>query len=321
MIFEWQQQLVTNAAQWGMPSKGAWKFLVHNNFHPHYSSLNVFWFYETERFPRAVAKACREKHVVEREYENLRSIHALLHDQVPRPLSFNCINGFWILWIVGVPGLRIPIQEYYPAETLIPIIDLLVTIHRILEKAPSTQSQNRHTQMITNPLQAVIEFGPDPSVRSGCRELADRASAEWLGSLPVIPQHGDVFLDNIVRDKRQYRLVDWESFGAVDYPFFDLIMFLTSLLRSSGATSAHWDTRHTGQISSLVRRYAMGLNLSLSSLPVLIPLTLAKWFELEMLEGRKKRAEHVYASIKDYFDNTSAWHEVFLGPPTNGENV
>ena len=54
MISEWKACLAGNAAQWGMPESGDWRFLLYNNYHPHCSDMDLFWFHNGGTYPRAV---------------------------------------------------------------------------------------------------------------------------------------------------------------------------------------------------------------------------------------------------------------------------
>ena len=321
MIHKLRQVLADNAVGWELPPAGKWSFLVHNNYNPYCSTFMTFWFYEKERFPRVVAKLCRQQQVVEREFRNLQALYPLVPDRVPRPLQMGCVEGFWMLWITGVSGLRIPIRPYYRLDTLAPVVDLVVAVHRAFLKRPGEGGSDRHAQMVAEPLQAVMQFGPSQSIRSGCQELADSASAEWLDGIPVIPQHGDLFLDNVVRHRGQCHLVDWESFGSVDFPYFDLLTLLLSVLLVSGETPEGWNPKLAAQIPVLVRRYARGLGVSLPSLRLLLPLTLAKRFQLQLQEGRRAKAEQVYRALQHYFDQTNMWRRVFLPDLTDGEET
>ena len=88
--------------------------------------------------------------------------------------------------------------------------------------------------MVAAPLDAVLQCG-GPTVRDGCLALLETATAGWLQTLPVIPQHGDLFIDNVLRYREEYHIVDWDSFGEIDLPFHDLITLLLSFLQASSS--------------------------------------------------------------------------------------
>ena len=313
MIAEWKGILTSRASEWGLPASGEWKFLLHNNYHPTASTFNVLWFHGKDRFPRVVTKIGREEYGLVREFESLRTVYALADSHVPRPLGFEKTDELWTLWMAGVPGLRIPRRSSYKASMLELMVDVLASIHHGLAKPPSESTPDRHQRMIERPLAALMEWGASAEVRTGCKTIAEELSADWLQKLPVIPQHGDLFLDNIIRNRDQYYFVDWETFGAVDLPFYDLLTLTISILRASGETLESLDRNLVRQVPLLIERYARRLELPVSIVSKLVPLTMANWFYLHWVEGRRPIMESMYATIDRYFKNRGAWNEVFVG--------
>ena len=111
----------------------------------------------------------------------------------------------------------------------------------------------------------------------------------------------------------QWRIVDWESFGATDLPFYDLCTLLVSCFQAYGETPDQWDRSRANQTSGLVRQYAKRLNLSAGDIRLLLPLTLVNWFHLQWSDGRKEFTRRMYKTIQHYFEHTNVWERVFLG--------
>jgi hypothetical protein len=220
-------------------------------------------------------------------------------------------DGFGMLWMEGVPGRRIPPGRRYSASMLATSVDMLISIHRALNKGLEGVAADRHARMVAAPLDAVLQCG-GPTVRDGCLALLETATAGWLQILPAIPQHGDLFLDNVLRYREECHIVDWENYGAIDLPFHDLLTLLLSFLRASASAPEEWDPDLKKVIPSLIERYARGLNLPASTVSVLLPLTLANWFYLHWIEGRAAAAV-MYRAIDHYFEHTGYWQKVFLG--------
>lgn len=87
--------------------------------------------------------------------------------------------------------------------------------------------------------------GPNTGVLTGdqcgsCEALATRLSPDWISSLPAIPQHGDFFCGNLLLHRRSWYIVDWESFGLVDLPLYDVLTFCLSLLQAGGDKAESW---------------------------------------------------------------------------------
>lgn len=312
MICQWKRILLTRAAEWDMPVGVEWSFLLHNNYHPNSASFNVLWFCQEERFPRAVAKVCPQENVLRREFENLTCVYPLARGCVPKPLHLELVDGLWMLWMAGVPGLRVSSRRNYSPSELTPVVDMLASIHRAVQSGAEACSPDRHARMVAEPLDAVIRFGASAAVRAGCTALAEVSSALWINALPVIPQHGDLFLDNVLRHRNQWHVVDWETFGAIDLPFYDLLTLLVSVLRASGEIQGRSSPKLSGQVPVLIGRYARALQLPVSLVKVLLPLTLANWFYLHWLEGRMATMERMYGALEHYFEHNDIWEGIFF---------
>jgi aminoglycoside phosphotransferase (APT) family kinase protein len=312
MIGEWKGILVARAADWDLPPRGDWKCLLHNNYHPAASTLNVLWFHGKDRFPRAVTKIGRQESTLVHEFESLRMVYPLAESYMPRPLCLEKRDELWMLWMAGVPGFRIPRRSSYPAPVLQSMVDMLASIHHGLARPAGESSADRHERMVARPLTALMEWGPSAEVRASCRTIEGASSAAWLQQLPVIPQHGDVFLDNVIRDRDRYYLVDWETFGAIDLPFYDLLTLMISILRASGETPERLNSNLVRQVPLMIEQYARRLGLAVSLVPKLLPLTMANWFYLHWLEGRQPIMEAMYATIDRYFRHKGTWDEVFV---------
>ena len=313
MIEDCKRILSTRAAEWGLPPGGEWSFLFHNNYQPtgSGSNINLLWFHRDEPFPRAVTKMSRDQSTLAREFQNLQAVYPLAPRHVPRPMHLGEADGFGMLWMEGVPGRRIPPGRRYPASMLAASVDMLVSIHSAVTKGIEQSAVDRHARMVTAPLDAVLQYG-GPAVRDRCVGLLETATAGWLHTIPVIPQHGDLFLDNVLRYREECHIVDWEAFGAVDLPFHDLLTLLLSFLSASASAPEKWDADLRREIPSLIERYARGMQLPASMVSDLLPLTLANRFYLHWIEGRAAAAV-MYTAIKHYFDHTAYWQEVFLG--------
>lgn len=311
MIEDWKQVISTRAAEWGLPTGREWTFLFHNNYQPKDSAINLMWFYRNEQFPRLVTKMCRSQGILAREFQNLQAVHPLAPRFVPRPMHLANADGFGMLWMEGVPGHRIPPARRYSASMLTTSVDMLVSIHRALNRGLDNAATDRHARMVATPLEAVRLYG-SPTVRNGCIALLETATATWLHSLPTIPQHGDLFLDNILCHREEFHVVDWENFGAIDLPFHDLLTLLLSFLRASAIGPDQWDADLKNEIPSLINRYARGLHLMASTVSIVLPLALVNWFYLHWIEGRAA-ATLMYRAIEHYFEHTGYWQKVFLG--------
>lgn len=310
MIGAWKSYLLERAEEWGVPASGVWRPIVYNNYHPHCSDVDVFWFHNNDNVPSIVTKISNRPGPAEREYRNLRQVRPLAEASVPRPLDFSVKDGASMLWMEGLPGVQF--RGVWDSEALFAVVDMVSSIHLSVSERVSTRSPQRWERAVRLPLSALAQFGTSEAVREGCARLVERAGADWLNSLAVVPQHGDFYVGNVLSDGNQWYAVDWESFGLVDLPVYDVYTFVLSLLRTDGNVSSGWDREIMARIPAVVARYVRALRLTGVDLQCLLPLTLANWFYIQWSDDRREFSERLYETIRDYFEHITVWEGAFL---------
>jgi aminoglycoside phosphotransferase (APT) family kinase protein len=313
MIRDWQNFLVDHVSEWGVSGSGEWHFLLHNNYHPHCSNINVLWFEGKSKFPAVVTKLYREPEILRREFGNLKRAHGLAPAWVPRPLHFGQQGPFWSLWMQGLPGARYAVQTKHSPATLRSMIDMVAALHSEVAKTTAVPAPDRYARLVSTPLRAVVEFAESAKVKEGCAKLAAAVPAEWIAAMPAIPQHGDLFCDNLLHHQGQWHVIDWESFGTIDLPFYDALTLLLSLAGATEKGPEAWDATLVQQIPELVQRYANALGLQATAVRQMLPLTLVNWFYLQWCDGRQEFSQRMYGTLDRYFSSPHAWEKAFLG--------
>lgn len=84
-----------------------------------------------------------------------------------------------------------------------------------------------------------------------------------IGGLPSIIQHGDLTPDNVINDRGEIRVIDWDNFGKIDMPLFDLLAFLQ---RWSGIR----DISFIHKYSDIIRKYLEEFKIDKKALKFLI---------------------------------------------------
>jgi hypothetical protein len=323
MIAEWLDFLRQKAPDWNLPAGDKWTCLFHNNYHPHCKSINLLWFYEDAKFPGVVAKLYREPEILQREFANLKAGFAASPRHVPRPLHLGPLGDYWTLWMEGVPGYQFRPEAVHTRGALRSVVDATISIHSGLQTSSDRPDPARWQRMVADPLNTVSRFGSSALIQERCSSLASSISPDWLMSLPTIPQHGDLFLGNILCHRGVARIVDWESFGFVDLPLYDLITFCFSLLRGEDDRAEPLPRWAMNQMPPLIGRYCKAVGLDNLELRWLVPLSLMNWFQLQWSEGKREFSQGLYRFIEDYFRRPERW-EAFLaaaesaGAGTNG---
>src|SRR3954451_24940153 len=106
MIGAWKSYLLERAGEWGVRTSGVWRPVIYNNYDPHCSDVDVFWFHNDDKVPAVVTKVSNRPGPAEREYRNLLRVRPLAEASVPRPLDFSVKDGASMLWMEGVPGVQ-----------------------------------------------------------------------------------------------------------------------------------------------------------------------------------------------------------------------
>lgn len=301
MIPELTRFLVEHSREWGLPETDNWRALVHNNYHPNESGMNVFWFHGGAAYPSVVTKMWPQREPLLREFEALQHLYPRV--PVPHPFHFSELFGYWALWMAGVPGQRLDVAKNR-AAALRRIGEIVIPFHRSTQESNGAVRRNRYEYAVARPLDTVMRFGDSQTVREAALELLREAGAEWLNQLPVIKQHGDLWPANIVSDHNRIYIVDWEGYGVIDLPLYDLVTCSMSIARIG---PGQWDQPAITEIGWLADRYASAFQLSQADLGILFPLALCNWLQLHWTEGRAEFCRNAYRLIEDYFSCVQRW--------------
>lgn len=305
MIGQWKGILTANAREWDLPADGRWKFLVHNNYQPNYSGLNIFWFHNDSRDPLVVTKIFPEPSLANREFQNLVDAHGCAPGEVPKPYGLFEQRQLWGLWMSGVSGSPLTSPLLLSDALVDRLCDTLVAIQKGVA-AIRPANPGRYQESVCAPLEFAMERCP--SIADGCRRTLQAYGNGKLDRLPALPQHGDLYSGNLIVDKDQkWGIVDWELFGKVDLPFYDVLRFLLSL--DSAPAPDRWNASVRRYAQRLIARYADALQIERREFTCLLPLLLANWhYRQPLAEGKAFALE----ALKDYFARPTAWERAFL---------
>jgi Ser/Thr protein kinase RdoA (MazF antagonist) len=312
MMNSWKSLLLDRAEEWGVPTGKNWKLLLSNNYQPQYSTLALLWFHGRSEFPSVVAKLFREPEIPHREFANLSEVHARAPQFTPRPLRLEQHDAFWILWLRGVPGYPLKSERSPSSATFLGLADMVTSLHRAVQTRVAFGDESRYRRMVLEPLQSLAGFGKAESIQADCSRIEEQTSQSWLDALPTIPQHGDLHCGNVLRCRDEWHIVDWETYGIVDLPYYDLVTLLLSLLELRSSSPAEWDPFAAQQVRGVAATYARAFRLSREDLSRLLPLILANWFRIQWSDGRQRFVRDMYPIIRHYFANRKQWEDALL---------
>jgi aminoglycoside phosphotransferase (APT) family kinase protein len=311
MIGRLRSFLIERAPDWRLPLEREWRVLFHNNYHPHHSNINLLWFSDGARFPQVVTKVFPRPEIPAREFANLQRAYRCAPEIVPKPLHFGDTGDEYALWMAGMPGWR---PSRLNGARLRALIQMIGSLHQAV-RAVEAPGASRWERAVSAPLATLRDFGTAQVVRDGCARLESGLSASWLQRLPIIPQHGDLYADNVLHHGGSWHVIDWESYGTIDLPFYDVVTLLYSVLNRDGRPPR--PNALLAEVPSIVDSYGRRMGLTSQDLRLLFPLALANWFHLQWSDGRQEFATRMYAAIQAYFEQPRLWEHALLGSLTS----
>lgn len=303
MINQCRSLLETHVTEWGLPVERDWTFLVYNNYNPRYSNLNIFWFQQHQQTPLVMTKVFPEASLPSQEFQNLQDVYAYAAEAVPRPLGLYQQDDFWTLWMTAVPGSRLT-TDLLSDTAIDQFSDALARIH-------SGVAGKRSPQPATSDpggdfFEAAIQRSE--SLAANCRRIRAEYTQSWLEAMPKLPQHGDLYTDHIlVGGSNSWHIVDWETLGEIDLPYYDVITLLLSL--AGEAPPRAWNAGLERYGRRLLARYSKSLQLAPQDFLRLLPLILARWARAQRSPARESSA---YSVLEDYFSHAREWEQALL---------
>jgi aminoglycoside phosphotransferase (APT) family kinase protein len=203
-------------------------YMVYTNRGERRSSSLVFIFPSGSREPRVIVKLSQDTASIAREFNALDRLSSQLPRHVPRPYLHGERRGFGFVAMEAVAGGPIPVAafEHFAGD----IVRKVIEIHSLVKEGAMSDDVRR-----AELLEPLSEFERTwTSGHEGLRSLccSVRTSLEGLRTvgLPRVFQHGDFCLDNLIaRPDRSVVVIDWEDFGAVGLPAYDLVSLFVSL--------------------------------------------------------------------------------------------
>lgn len=168
-----------------------------------------------------------EAYDLEREYEVSRSVAALVGRFVPQPLAFFRIGKLSCMVAEGVDFHIVTGPSLLKATAATPVVRELLAFFDYAAGALTAPGSLARVDDLGEILTArYVGTEQEPL----CARVLESSDLAALRALPAQRQHGDFVPNNFgMRDGRLV-IFDWEDFGKVDVPGFDLAVLLGSLV-------------------------------------------------------------------------------------------
>lgn len=203
--------------------------------------------------PVIFAKTVRESKynkVIEDSFERLKNIYKNLSDEsVPKPIHLGSYEGIDFSLETAIVG-----KQFHSCKKQKDLERFLRWFfefqERMMKKEKLTSSQLKYyvDRLVGGFLKLYkLEKDQEELVEA----LASKAK-EGAKSLSLIAQHGDLTPDNIISDKGKIKVIDWDNFGKIDLPLFDLLVFLQ---RWSGIRDVSFVYEYSAVIEGYCERF------------------------------------------------------------------
>ena len=272
---------------------GPLAYSLYNNRGGPTSSILVFGFTAGEARPAVAVKLSRDQERASREYAALVRLAPKLSQRVPKPYLMGECRGWTFLAMEGMTGRSIAAAKI--SRFLTSIIEVLVALHREGDEGPMSQAElaaeiegplrvfERDYAVGRTELEALCE-----AVRFDLAELGD-------APLPRVNQHGDFTLGNLLAGPTgSVVVVDWEEFGQIRTPAYDLSVLFSNLPRRD--PFAHRRLRKA--CFRALKAYAVGTGLNPRWLSVLVPVSMMRFVLFCATEGREEPLGRTLARLE-----------------------
>jgi len=197
---------------------------------------------------------------------------------VPEPLGY-CVKDGWDIFITeGVNHLPLPATALIGSNGARPPADALSVFFEASRHSPQLHSGSELETLLANLEQRFKDSELAPLLSGWCSGHG-RAKLDSLGS---VMQHGDFVQNNIGVAARRLIIFDWEDYGKVCVPGFDLSTLLVSSLEFETAVATMRDGNLlVDRFSSVLKSACRALDIQVKDFLHLLPLYLLTFLHLK----------------------------------------
>lgn len=184
---------------------------------------------------------------IEREYQSLQDAFQLLPEYVPAPLAFGKSQGLGMLACEGVRHARLSNVMLAQARD------------RLVRGMRDYSVRSVHYFTMRNASASHLRTFEEILAGLGDRALSDvmtgylrELNLGRIEALPHVRQHGDLVANNVGITDTGIVIFDWEDFGRVHLPGFDVGVFLTSCLKYDSTLVKRWFEGATPEVLEAV---------------------------------------------------------------------
>jgi len=168
-----------------------------------------------------------EAYDLEQEYRVARSVAELVGRFVPQPRAFFRLDKLTCMVTEGVEFEVVTGSTLLEATTNAPVVRELLAYFDHAAGALAVSGGSTHVDDLARIL---TERYVGTEQEQLCTRVLETSDLDALRALPAQRQHGDFVPNNFGMRGDRLLIFDWEDFGKVDLPGFDLAVLLGSLV-------------------------------------------------------------------------------------------
>ena len=213
-------------------------FIMKNTSETHITLLVFIKLYQHPFLVVTYSLRERFNKIVEKEYGIIQYIRGLLPEDMrqslPRPILLDYVEKRAVLIKGFIKGKKLEAQLNKKKLFLITnqVTKWLLEFHRIFAKNEVLFGKKRLNDLLYFPLKQFSTKNKFNIPKDFYAWIEKKVEKFENHSVQMSPQHGDFWYGNIVLSNTRLGIYDWEFFGEVNLPLFDLFHFLTTLLTS-----------------------------------------------------------------------------------------
>lgn len=310
MIDDIIAQIARVPGQERLLSRGPLAYCVYNNAGGRTSSVLIFGFAPGDSRPAVTVKLSRDRERASREHAALVRLAPKLPGHVPNPYLMGECCGWGFLAMEGMAGA--PITAARLSRYLASIVALMIALHHEGDEGPMSDADV--AAEIEGPLTTFERdyAGGRIALEGLCQAVGTHLASLRGVAVPRVAQHGDFSLGNVLAGPRgSVVVVDWEEFGRVKAPGYDLVVLFSNLPRHDPFANPKLGKACAGALAT----YAAATRLDPRWLRVLVPVGMMRFVLFCASEGREEPLKRTLARLESLAHRGSGALDMLAGEP------
>jgi len=209
----------------------------------------------------------RHNEIIKRSFEKSKNIYRYLNNRsVPKPIYFGDYQG--VYFYLETVALGKQFHSCKAKKDLKIFLNWFFSFQKLMIEVGDKNKKDINIKLIDYIDNLVNDFCGLYKLEKNLKETIKDTSSMIKNSIDnleiaSISQHGDLTPDNVLSAKGEIEVIDWDNFGDINLPLFDLLVFLQ---RWSGIR----DISFIHKYSVIIKKYLKEFNIDKQALKLLV---------------------------------------------------